>query len=932
MSHWHRMSTVLLSVLVGCVQISTERWSRGLDPDGDGLSAPDDCDNLWPVELAETPYDGRDNDCESVTPDDDLDGDGYPLAEDCDDDDPTVHPGAEELCDGQLNDCDATDAAEAEASAVPDDETDDDGDGYVPCEAPTAGLDAAGGDCHDGDPSVYPGADELCDGQFNDCEDESYSPTAPPLEESDQDADLYVACEHDPDLWARAELFTPVGGDDCDDTDPVVYPGAEELCDGRYNDCSDDAYTPLDAPDDERDDDGDGYVECADDDFDPRTWVGDTLPESGSDCDDADDEVFPSAEEQPCDGADSDCDGELGEWETDDDEDGYVECTLDDMTWKGDAGTNGDDCDDEDASVHPDAVEVCNDGTDDDCDELADDLDDDVDTSTGSVFYVDADSDRFGDADAPLAACKLPEGYVEDATDCDDDDASRYPVATEVCRDGVVNDCDGLLDDARERCLDKVEPSLSDTDQVVRLVGEASTDNAASVNALGDITGDGRPDFAVGALGAAPAREDGAGSVYLVYDYTALPTPSLDDANAEVMGEAEGDHLCGGAGIAIDDDSPLELWTVTCAPTSGVGSAYLFLDPPDGTVAVSTSDLAIDGNEVEFGGPVHVADLDEEGEDYLLFSDTTRSSDEYANAGIVYVAPVDSIRELLAVPADDRVDIDTLASATLEGSGYVAHAGHGLVPAGDVNGDGFADFLVGSPYFTWDSNDRPDSTDDEPQRGAAYVVFGPVTGNAYLYESGLRLWGESGGDGLGMTIANAGDGDGDGYSDLAISAPGRGSFKQQTVYVIGGGRLCAKDGVRCSEYENVTISDVADATLEETQSNGSGIALSGAGDVDADGLDDLMIGTPYRYDSSDYYQVPVGAAHVLLGPLSGASSLVEYEPRLTFTGENEYDYTGGGVASAGDLNDDGYPELLVGADGYGGKRGAAYLLLSPYLY
>ncbi len=82
----------------------------------------------------------------------DADGDGYtPCFDDCDDGDPAVYPGAAELCNGVDDDCDGV---------IPADELDGDGDGYAPCD----------GDCDDGDPSVYPGAPEPCDGVDHDCD------------------------------------------------------------------------------------------------------------------------------------------------------------------------------------------------------------------------------------------------------------------------------------------------------------------------------------------------------------------------------------------------------------------------------------------------------------------------------------------------------------------------------------------------------------------------------------------------------------------------------------------------------------------------------------------------------------------------------------------------------------------------------------------
>jgi len=177
----------------------------------------------------------------------DNDNDGYyapPHGEDCDDTDPNTYPGAQEICDGKDNDCD---------DVIPADETDDDGDGYSECE----------GDCDDNDSEIYPGASEICDGKDNDCDD------VIPTEEIDNDGDGFSECEGD-----------------CDDNDSYTYPGAPEQCDGDDNDCD------GTIEDEEIDNDGDDYTPCQ------------------GDCDDTDPNTYPGAPEL-YDGKDNDCDGEI---------------------------------------------------------------------------------------------------------------------------------------------------------------------------------------------------------------------------------------------------------------------------------------------------------------------------------------------------------------------------------------------------------------------------------------------------------------------------------------------------------------------------------------------------------------------------------------------------------------------------------------------
>jgi len=97
------------------------------------------------------------------------------------------------------------------------------------------------------------------------------------------------------------------------------------------------------------------------------------------------------------------------------------------------------DCDDTAMHVHPGADEVCN-GVDDNCDGV-------VDEDVKTTFYADTDGDTFGDSSSSEDDCTAPDGYVEDATDCDDTARGVHPGATEVC-DGVDDDCNGGVDDA----------------------------------------------------------------------------------------------------------------------------------------------------------------------------------------------------------------------------------------------------------------------------------------------------------------------------------------------------------------------------------------------------------------------------------------------------------------------------------------------------
>ncbi len=169
---------------------------------------------------------------------------------------------------------------------------------------------------------------------------------------------------------------------------------------------------------------------------------GDGYTADEGDCDDSDATVSP-ADAEICDGRDNDCDyavdEELGStFYEDKDLDGFGDPDTASVGCEGAGVTNGEDCDDGNASVFPLAVEICN--------EIDDDCDDVVDDGVTNRYYADADGDGFGDAAAPHDACTLTDGIVVDASDCDDSTDSINPGASESC-DERDNDCNGQVDD-----------------------------------------------------------------------------------------------------------------------------------------------------------------------------------------------------------------------------------------------------------------------------------------------------------------------------------------------------------------------------------------------------------------------------------------------------------------------------------------------------
>ena len=346
---------------------------------------------------------------------------------------------------------------------------DDDGDGYT--------LDE---DCNDSDASVNPGADEVCDGMDNNCDGITDDDAVDAIAFfADTDGDLYgdanvteIACE-------APEGFVE-DSTDCNDTLSQVNPGAAEVCDADNldEDCDGDA--------DDDDDSATGkttyYVDNDSDSFGDENDTGMEYcdPPAGlvtdnTDCDDSTDggTINPDAVEV-CDAADTDenCDGKAENEATDNDPATQTRYFPDtDMDYFGDkdsAGTlycddpssetdwwslDNTDCNDAASAINPAANEVCDtDDVDEDCDGYADDEDDDTLASTMDRYHEDNDKDKYGAEGRGITFCDDPtttsDWWSLDNTDCNDDEASVNPAATEVCDAADVDeDCDGYADD-----------------------------------------------------------------------------------------------------------------------------------------------------------------------------------------------------------------------------------------------------------------------------------------------------------------------------------------------------------------------------------------------------------------------------------------------------------------------------------------------------
>ncbi len=309
-----------------------------------------------------------------------------------------------------------------------------DGDGACVDDVEAWAVGEPGGDCDDTDAGRFPGATEIpYDGIDQDCSGADFRPDCFADGDGDGFGDPLQPIEGMVGCSGEGESSN---GDDCDDGDAAVHPGAQERCNGEDDDC--DGFPEQEVPRDWwPDQDDDGYGDASVGPIELCGPPGAGWADNDGDCDDRNPFVSPAAEEFVADGLDQDCDG-LDLCFLDEDEDGWGGVVAPGPVGCHGMVIRGGDCDDQRPDVFPHAVEHCN-NVDDDCDGY-------VDEGYPSIlYYPDRDGDGYGDPSEPYSTCdEPPPDHVRPAGDCDDADPDVHPHAFEVRADGIDQDCDGF--------------------------------------------------------------------------------------------------------------------------------------------------------------------------------------------------------------------------------------------------------------------------------------------------------------------------------------------------------------------------------------------------------------------------------------------------------------------------------------------------------
>ena len=536
----------------------------------------------------------------------------------------------------------------------------------------------------------------------------------------------------------------------------------------------------------------------------------------------------------------------------------------------------GEDCDDTNGDVNPDALEVCDDDdTDEDCDGLADDDDDSVADSVET--WPDADGDGFGDPDAAYWTCD-PDSGVDDDRDCNDGDAATNPDATEVCDDGLDNDCDGTW----TSCRYSGEVSPFSADAVIYGVGSA--DRAGYALDAADVDGDGLGDLIIGAYQDSDA-DTYAGAVHLSLGphrgeilldsgeptWTGEQERALAGSAVAALGDVDGDGLTDLAVGAPEDDTDGNV----------SGRAYLLRGPVTTSGALGLQDTWSGGRaSVIFGSAVAAAgDVDGDGLADVLFG-AEGDDGLYSDGGAGY---------LVLGPATATGTIDDVYDGRFRPEDSNDELGRAVGSAGDVDGDGLDDMLFAAPG----------RNDLDTESGVVYLVLGSSTRwtgvSQRLNSADAKLRGHERDLRAGGALLGLGDLDGDGFGELLIGSEP----------VVDPGSAFLLRGPLTGEISLAS----ADVTFEGDKAGSHAGHSLAAGDVDGDGELDLLIGSrEYPGNSGN------GRASLLHGPLLSLGPTVDLGIGLdaTWTGEDSNDYMGTAVRIA-DLDGDGKAEVLLGS-------------------
>ncbi|MEM6297657.1 MAG: hypothetical protein AAF740_03105 [Bacteroidota bacterium] len=485
----------------------------------------------------------------------------------------------------------------------------------------------------------------------------------------------------------------------------------------------------------------------------------------------------------------------------------------------------------------------------------------------------------------------------------------------------------------------EIELSGLDGTNGFTLANSTASDNFGySVSGAGDVNGDGLDDF----IASVPFR-DPNGVVNSGTSYVLFGTPNNFGSNEFLLPNLNGSDGFAINGVDRDDYSGIDVSSagdfngdgfddllVIASRRNRSGRAYIVfgksggfgadfnLSSIDGTNGFTVTDIP-----APFRNGFRASDLGDvngDGYDDIIVGSEFVTVGINGNTGRAYV-----VFGTATSASSSSISVNSLDGTngfSVTGRDRSTQTGSDVSSAGDINGDGYNDILIGASTAT---------PNNKGQAGEAYIIFGKSTpfnagiNLASLQSSdGFTIQGRVAGERTGTSVSSAGDVNADGYDDIILGAPRSGSTTGRAYLIFG------KSTPFGSTFDLASINGT-DATILIGEGGYAGTSVSLAGDINSDGFDDVIIGADRFNRPNPGYAADIGRSYVMFGTnaafsLSFQLSSLNGTNGFKVNGANASDFSGQSVSNLGDFNGDGGDDLSIGAKFATGSRGRAYII------